>query len=49
VVAIWSLTDMPFAPKGQYVYNLNSPWGGLVNDRLQIKDAFRQVYAVMAE
>ena len=49
VVAIWSLTDMPFAPKGQYVYNLNSPWGGLVNDRLQIKDAFRQVYAVMQE
>ncbi len=49
VVAIWSLTDLPHAPKGQYVYNLNSPWGGLVDENLAYKDAFRQVYSVMAE
>ena len=47
VVAIWALTDYPTAPKGNYVYNLNSPWGGLVDDQLNYKDAFRQVYEVM--
>ena len=43
-VAIWGLTDYPNVPKGNYVYNLNSPYGGLVDEKLNYKDAFRQVY-----
>ena len=43
-MAIWGLTDYPNVPKGNYVYNLNSPYGGLVDEKLNYKDAFRQVY-----
>lgn len=49
VVAIWGLTDYPNVPKGNYVYDLNSPWGGLVDDQLNYKDAFYQVYDAMKE
>ena len=42
-VSIWGLTDTN-APKGNYVYNLNSPYGGLLDLKLQYKDAFRCVY-----
>ena len=43
-VAIWGLTDYPHVPKGNYVYNLNSPYGGLVDENLNYKDAFARVY-----
>ena len=43
-VIIWGLTDYPNVPKGNYVYNLNSPYGGLVDEKLNYKDAFRAVY-----
>jgi endo-1,4-beta-xylanase len=46
-VSIWGLTDYPKEPKGTYVYNLNSPYGGLVTEKYQYKDAFRQVYGVL--
>ena len=49
VVAIWGISDNPTAAKGSYVYNLNSPWGGLVDARLEYKDAFRLVYEAMKE
>ena len=42
-VSIWGLTDTN-APKGNYVYNLNSPYGGLFDLQLNPKDAF---YSVM--
>lgn len=42
-VSIWGLTDYPNEPKGTYVYNLNSPYGGLVDEKLQYKDAFYRV------
>ena len=42
-VAIWALTDYPNAPKGNYVYNLNSPYGGLVDEFYNKKDAFFRV------
>lgn len=48
-VTIWGLTDYPNVPKGNYVYNLNSPYGGLVTEKLQYKDAFAQVYAVLSQ
>lgn len=48
-VAIWGLTDYPHVPKGNYVYNLNSPYGGLVDENLNYKDAFDQVYRVLEQ
>ncbi|MBR5109528.1 MAG: endo-1,4-beta-xylanase [Clostridia bacterium] len=47
-VSIWGLTDTN-APKGNYVYNLNSPYGGLVDLKLNYKDAFYQVYAALKQ
>ena len=46
-VSIWGLTDYPREPKGTYVYNLNSPYGGLVDEKLQYKDAFNRVFEVL--
>ena len=48
-VSIWGLTDYPNEPKGTYVYNLNSPYGGLVDDKLNYKDAFVKVYEVLTK
>ena len=46
-VAIWALTDNPAVPKGNYVYNLNSPYGGLLDEKLAYKDAFYLVEQVL--
>ena len=46
-VAIWGLTDYPNVPRGNYVYNLNSPYGGLVDEKLNYKSAFQKVYDVL--
>ena len=48
-VSIWGLTDYPNEPKGTYVYNLNSPYGGLVDEKLNYKDAFVKVYEVLTK
>jgi len=42
-VSIWGLTDYPNEPKGTYTYNLNSPYGGLFDEKLQEKDALHHV------
>lgn len=42
-VSIWGLTDYPNEPKGTYVYNLNSPYGGLFTENLEPKEAFDRV------
>ena len=47
-VSIWGLTDTN-APKGNYVYNLNSPYGGLLDLKLNYKDAFRVVYETLKQ
>ena len=47
-VSIWGLTDTN-APKGNYVYNLNSPYGGLFDLKLNIKDAFVKVYETLKQ
>ena len=47
-VTIWGLTDTN-APKGNYVYNLNSPYGGLVDLKLEYKDAFYKVYEALKQ
>ena len=48
-VSIWGLTDYPNEPKGTYVYNLNSPYGGLVDEKLNYKDAFVKVYELLTQ
>ena len=48
-VSIWGLTDYPNEPQGTYVYSLNSPYGGLVDENLQYKDAFVKVYEVLTK
>lgn len=48
-VAIWGLTDYPNVPKGNYVYNLNSPYGGLIDEKLNYKDAFVKVYEALKQ
>lgn len=45
-VTIWGIADTN-APKGNYVYNLNSPYGGLVDLKLNYKDAFYKVYETL--
>ncbi len=47
-VSIWGLTDTN-APKGNYVYNLNSPYGGLFDLQLNMKDAFIKVYETLRQ
>ena len=48
-VSIWGLTDCPNEPKGTYVYNLNSPYGGLVTEKYEYKDAFVKVYELLRQ
>ncbi len=43
-VCIWGLVDAPAAMKGNYVYNLNSPYGCLLTTRYKIKTCFDAVY-----
>ena len=38
----------PYAQPGTYTYNLNSPYGGLFNERYGRKDAFHAVYRVLS-
>ena len=48
-VAIWGLTDYPNVPKDNYVYKLNSPYGGLITEKYAIKPAFVNVYNTLNE
>lgn len=45
-VSIWGLTDTN-APKGNYVYKMNSPYGGLFDLKLNPKNAFEKVYETL--
>ena len=47
-VSIWALVDNPFYQKDTYNYKLNSPYGGLYNERYVPKDEWHAVYAVLA-
>ncbi len=47
-VSIWGWTDTA-APKGTYNYSLNSPYGGLVDTKLNYKDAYWRVYETLQE
>ena len=43
-VCIWGLVDAPADTKGNYVYNLNSPYGCLLSTQYKIKTCFDAVY-----
>ena len=43
-VCIWGLVDAPESLKGNYVYNLNSPFGCLLTTDYRIKTCFDAVY-----
>ena len=43
-VCIWGLVDAPEGMKGNYVYNLNSPYGCLLTTGYKIKTCFDAVY-----
>ena len=44
---IWGLTDCPQLPETDYTWRLNSPYGGLVDQRYNIKPAFLAVYEAL--
>ena len=46
-VCIWGLVDAPANMKGNYVYNLNSPYGCLLDTKYRIKTCFDTVYHVL--
>ena len=48
-VTIWGITDYPNLTKGNYVYDLNSPYGGLVDENLEYKDAFYKVLEALKQ
>lgn len=43
-VCIWGLVDAPVTMKGNYVYNLNSPYGCLLSTNYKIKTCFDALY-----
>ena len=45
-VCIWGLVDAPDGIKN-YVYNLNSPYGCLLDTKYRIKTCFDTVYHVL--
>ena len=43
-VSIWGLVDCPNLPKDNYSYKLNSPYGGLISEKMEYKEVFNRVY-----
>ena len=43
-VCIWGVTDCPQLPHDNYSWKLNSPYGGLITEKYEIKTAFDAVY-----
>jgi len=48
-VCIWGLVDAPEGMKGNYVYNLNSPYGCLLTTDYKIKTCFDAVYRTLKD
>ena len=46
---IWGISDNPSMPKTDYSYKMNGPYCGLYDQYYQIKDAYKEVYKVLAE
>lgn len=48
-VAIWGLLDCPQLPQNNYTYQLNSPYGGLLTEKYELKPVFDTVYNVLSQ
>lgn len=43
-VAIWGIEDCPQLPTSHYTWKLNSPYGGLITEKTELKTSFDSVY-----
>ena len=43
-VCIWGIADCPQLPTSNYTWKLNSPYGGLITEKNEIKTSFDAVY-----
>ena len=48
-ITIWGITDNPGMPSSDYSYKMNGPYCGLFTEFYQPKEAFKEVYTVLAE
>lgn len=48
-VCIWGLADCPQLPQDNYTWKLNSPYGGLVTEKIRVKTSFDAVYTALLE
>lgn len=46
-VCIWGISDCPQLPKDNYSWKLNSPYGGLLTEKNELKPEFEAVYRVL--
>lgn len=46
-VCIWGISDCPQLPKDNYTWKLNSPYGGLLTEKNELKPEFDAVYRVL--
>ena len=46
-VCIWGITDAPTSDPNNYVYKLNSPYGGLLTLQGRIKTSFDAMYRAL--
>ena len=46
-VCIWGVADCPQLPKNNYIWKLNSPYGGLITEKGAIKTSFDAVYRAL--
>ena len=46
-VCIWGVTDCPQLPKNNYIWKLNSPYGGIITEKGAIKTSFDAVYRAL--
>ena len=47
-VTIWGLCDNPWLSESDYGYKMNGPYCGLFDQKYQIKDSFREVFALLS-
>ena len=43
-VCIWGISDCPQLPHDNYTWKLNSPYGGLITEKYEVKTSFDAVY-----
>ena len=46
-VCIWGVADCPQLPKNNYIWKLNSPYGGIITEKGAIKTSFDAVYRAL--